>query len=132
MSTKHRLQRWIPLVALAALLLASLACGTPANSSTQSSQNNPEQNNSSIITAPSNTPAPPATPTPLPIGYSRKNPLPRANLVTSPNWEIQVIEVRRGEQAWLDVQAANMFNEPAPAGMEYLLVKNSCKKYLYR
>jgi hypothetical protein len=127
MSIKPRIQRWIPLVALAALLLASLACGTPANSSTQSSPDNQGQNDSPIVTEPSSTPAPPATPTPLPIGFSRNNPLPRTNLVTSPNWEVQVIEVRRGEQAWLDIQAANMFNEPAPAGMEYLLVKIHAK-----
>jgi hypothetical protein len=43
--------------------------------------------------------------------------------VQAPNWEIQVLEVLRGADAWSQIEAANMFNEPAPEGQAYLLVK---------
>jgi hypothetical protein len=68
------------------------------------------------------TPAP-TTSTPASIGMSRLNPFPRSAVVTTSGWEVQVLETQRGEPAWQAIQAANMFNEPAPAGMEYLLVK---------
>ncbi len=71
---------------------------------------------------PKPTPVPP-TATPQPIGLSRSNPYPRSEVVSAPNWDVQVLEVKRGEEAWKDIQAANMFNEAAPEGMEYLLVK---------
>lgn len=72
---------------------------------------------------PTETPEPAATKTPLPIGLSRNNPYPRSDIVSAPNWDVQVLEVKRGEEAWKDIQAANSFNEAAPEGMEYLLVK---------
>lgn len=72
---------------------------------------------------PTNTPKPTNTPTPMPIGLSRENPFPITELVSVPNWEVQVIETKRGDEAWQDIQIANMFNDPAPEGMEYLLVK---------
>jgi hypothetical protein len=71
---------------------------------------------------PTVTPAPP-TPTPQPIGLSRINPFPPAEVVEAPNWDIQVLEVVRGEAAWAAIQAANRFNDPPQEGMEYLLVK---------
>jgi hypothetical protein len=54
---------------------------------------------------------------------SRSKPFPRTEVVSAPNWDVQVVEVIRGEGAWQAIQAANQFNEPAPEGMEYLLVK---------
>ena len=54
---------------------------------------------------------------------SRSNPFPATELVSAPNWDIQVLEVKRGEEAWKEIQAANDFNVEAAKGMEYLLVK---------
>lgn len=88
--------------------------------------NTPGPTNTPIPTntpAPTDTPEPTATSTPAPIGLSRNNPYPRSEVVSAPNWDVQVLEVKRGEEAWKDIQAANMFNEAAPKGMEYLLVK---------
>jgi hypothetical protein len=77
---------------------------------------------------PVNTPGSGAAPTALPevglpAGLSRSNPTPRSGVASVPNWDIQVLEVKRGEEAWKDMQAASEFNEEAPEGMEYLIVK---------
>ncbi len=77
---------------------------------------------------PSSTPEPTAVPpTPAPtqatIGASRSNPFPRSEVVHAPHLDVQVLETKRGDAAWQDLQAANQFNKPAPEGMEYLLVK---------
>lgn len=61
--------------------------------------------------------------TPAPLGFSRSNPYPGTEVVSVPNWDVQVLEIKRGVDAWNDIQAANPYNEPAPKGMEYLLVK---------
>ena len=71
--------------------------------------------------APTSTPT--IAPTIAPIGFSRSNPFPGTELVSAPNWDIQVLEMKRGVDAWNDIQAANSYNEPAPEGMEYLMVK---------
>lgn len=72
---------------------------------------------------PIDTPNPVSTPVTLAQGLTRNNPYPASTLVSAPNWDIQVLEFKRGDAAWQDIQAANSFNEPAPEGMEYLLVK---------
>jgi len=59
----------------------------------------------------------------MPIGLSRNNPFPASDMASLTNWDVQVLEIKRGEDAWKDIQAANMFNEAPPAGMEYLLIK---------
>jgi hypothetical protein len=43
--------------------------------------------------------------------------------VNAPNWDIQVLETVRGEAAWQLIQVANRYNDPAPEGTEYLLVR---------
>jgi hypothetical protein len=72
-------------------------------------------------------PPPPDTPstdTPEPVlGMSRSSPYSRAEVAVAPGWEIQVLETVRGDAAWQAILAANQFNDPAPEGMEYLLVK---------
>ena len=62
-------------------------------------------------------------PTLAPLGYSRANPYSGTEIVSVPNWDVQVLEIKRGIDAWNDINAANPYNEPAPEGMEYLLVK---------
>lgn len=118
----------VPFFALAVLLLVSLACGTSTTASPQPTQESSQgQVEPTKVPEATKTPAPPPTPTPAPIGLSRSNPFPRTDLVSAPNWDVQVVEVKRGESAWQDIQAANMFNEVAPEGMEYLLVKIHAK-----
>lgn len=65
----------------------------------------------------------PPTPTQAPVGLSRSNPFPSMENAITPNWEVKVLEMKRGEAAWSDIQAANSYNDPAPDGMEYLLIK---------
>lgn len=72
---------------------------------------------------PTATAEPTSTPLPPPEGTSRGNPYPMDALVEAPNWDIQVLEVVRGEEAWAAIQAANQFNEPPPDGMQYVLVR---------
>jgi hypothetical protein len=123
MKNRHFFRIAINAIALFALILASLACGSSAPSTAQPSQVVPEQTEPSQSPKATQTPEPTKPPTPTPIGLSRSNPFPRTELVSAPNWEIQVVEFKRGDDAWKDIQAANMFNQAAPEGMEYLLVK---------
>lgn len=133
------------------LVIASLACG---NSPEATNQNQPDDAAANVAApneaepianetgsedatdqpaeptatpAPTNTPEPTPTPTPLPIGLSRSNPYPRSELVAAPNWDIQVLDVIRGEEAWTMIQSANQFNDPAPEGMEYVLISIHAK-----
>jgi hypothetical protein len=57
------------------------------------------------------------------VGTSRSNPLTTADLIEAPNWDVEVLEVVRGEEAWSMLQAANQFNEPPADGMQYILVR---------
>jgi hypothetical protein len=60
---------------------------------------------------------------PTELGIDQASPVPLGETVTTEDWQITVREVVRGEQAWQMVQAADEFNEPPEAGMEYVLVK---------
>ncbi len=68
---------------------------------------------------------------PVTTGYSYSNPAPLnttqvievEELLQKYKVEMSVKEIIRGEGAWKLVQEANMFNEPAPEGYEYLLAK---------
>lgn len=66
----------------------------------------------------------------------RSNPLPFGDTITvkeniyddsfnayDSSFEITLLEVIRGEEAWKVIEAGNMFNEPAEEGQEYVLVK---------
>lgn len=66
----------------------------------------------------------PASSTPS-VGYglSRNNPVPIGqSLVTSTGISIRVTVFNDGPQAWNIIQPANMFNNPPPSGMKYILV----------
>jgi serine/threonine protein kinase len=56
-------------------------------------------------------------------GQSRSDPVPYKEVMALPGWEVQVLETVRGDAAWTRLYDANAFNDPAPEGMEYLLVK---------
>lgn len=72
------------------------------------------------VPEPTDPPQPTAVPT---VGTSRSNPLTTADLIEAPNWDVEVLEVVRGEEAWSMLQAANQFNEPPADGMQYILVR---------
>lgn len=80
-------------------------------------------------TAATETPEPTATtessPTaePAAAGMSRSNPAPASDPIDAGNLRVQVLEWHRGDAAAQMVAAANQFNEPAPEGMEYVLVR---------
>ena len=79
-----------------------------------------------VTSLPMNTPTPAPTATPAP-GQSRSNPLPPNAIVTAGDWQVQLVESKRGEEAAHLIRAANQFNEPEPEGKEYLLVKARVK-----
>ncbi len=56
-------------------------------------------------------------------GLGRDNPYPVGELIQAPNWDLQILEVLRGEEAWQMVYEANEYNEPPAEGMEYVLLK---------
>jgi hypothetical protein len=58
-----------------------------------------------------------------PPGSSRSWPLPLDQILTGQNWEATVLEMVRGEDAWQQLYATNQFNDPAPEGQEYLLLR---------
>lgn len=92
---------------------------------------------------PTATPAPTATPTPVPptpvpptltpmTGYSRTNPSTigpglyiKFTRLISDEYEARValLDIVRGQPAWDAIKKANMFNSPAPEGMEYILAR---------
>lgn len=123
----------LPFLVITLLIAVSLACGgTTASTQVGQATNPPEsvatagQAEPTKIPEPTNTPKPtpvPPTATPPPVGLSRSNPYPRSEPISAPNWDLKVLEVVRGDEAWKAIRAANQFNDPAPEGMEYLLVK---------
>ena len=82
-----------------------------------------EENDTAVSDSPTRAALP--TPTPLPPGRSRANPLSRDQLVTMPNWDLQLLdaELVRGEESWQMLREANFLNEPPDEGWEYLLIQ---------
>jgi hypothetical protein len=128
----------IPFLILSVVIVVSLACGGTSTvnptspATTQAGESSPSENQPQPTSPPqpTNTPKPtpiPPTPTPVPVGMGRSNPFPKTDLVNAPNWDIQVVDIVRGDAAWQAIQSANQFNDPAPDGMEYLLVKIHAK-----
>jgi hypothetical protein len=65
-------------------------------------------------------PAPPAEPGAP--GTSRDNPFPFGEVAQTDEWEIQILEVVRGDEAYDILLETNMFNDPPPPGYEFVLV----------
>lgn len=78
---------------------------------------------------PTETPAPEPTPTAANPGSGRSNPLPVGETGQTDEWEVQILEVLRGDAAWAKLLEVNQFNSPAPEGQEYILL-NVRVKYL--
>ena len=58
---------------------------------------------------------------------NRARPYPPNSLVSAPNWDVQVLEVLRGDVAWQALTTASKYNDPPPEGMEHVLVKLSAR-----
>ena len=67
-------------------------------------------------------PDPSPTSEPALPGGARDNPFPFGELAETGDWDLQVLEVVRGEDASDMLLEANPFNEPPPDGYEYVLV----------
>ncbi len=77
------------------------------------------------------TPKPPedTIPTAVTIG-TRTNPVPLGQSLdliyqNTANFQLKILEVHRGQEAWNMISQANMFNDAPPDGMEYILAKVS-------
>lgn len=57
------------------------------------------------------------------MGLERQNPAAFGETVITEDWQVQVLEVIRGDEAMTLLQDANQFNSPPDEGMEYVLIK---------
>lgn len=60
---------------------------------------------------------------PTDLGTDRASPAPFGETVTTEDWQVTVLEVVRGDEAWQMVQEANQFNDPPDEGMEYVAAR---------
>ncbi len=60
---------------------------------------------------------------PVSYGLTREQPAPLEQGVVTTDWLITALEMVRGEAAWSMAHAVNQFNDPPPAGMEYVAVR---------
>jgi hypothetical protein len=62
------------------------------------------------------------------VGQTRANPVPLGEVGSAAQWNIQVLEMQRGDDAWDALFTASEWNDPAPEGFEYVLVKVSAMR----
>ena len=62
-------------------------------------------------------------PEPTDVGLTRTNPAPIGAPVVNAEWEITVLEARRGDDLLADLQAASPFVEPPDEGHEYVAAR---------
>jgi hypothetical protein len=122
------------------LLLVSVSCGSKPTQSAQIPSTG-EQNQVVATTVDSQESLPEATdlpeptptlvptlvptlaPTAVPVGFSRAEPHKITDIVTNSTWNVQVLEMQRGEEAWIVLQSTSSNNQPAPEGFEFLSIK---------
>jgi hypothetical protein len=61
-------------------------------------------------------------------GQTRANPVPLGQVVSANQWDFQVLEVLRGDEAWDALLTASEWNDPPPDGFEYVLVKIAAER----
>ncbi len=61
-------------------------------------------------------------------GQSRANPVLLGQVGSAPQWDIQVLEVLRGDEAWDALYEANQWNSEPAEGFEYVLVKIAAER----
>jgi hypothetical protein len=57
------------------------------------------------------------------VGSKKATPAPLGDSITSANWEVKVLEVKRGDEAAAMVKEASEYNDPPADGMEYVAVR---------
>jgi len=57
------------------------------------------------------------------LGTVQEQPVPFGQTATGEDWQLIVLDVRTGEDAWQQVLEENQFNDPPEDGMEYITVK---------
>ncbi|MBN1641204.1 MAG: zinc-ribbon domain-containing protein [Anaerolineae bacterium] len=111
----------------AATSVAAPATTTPGAGSTSAATPTPPAGSAprasaTSTAAPSPTPSPEAAPAGE-LGLSRAAPLPRTARVEFLTWELQVLDVLRGEAAWQRIVQDSPDAAPAPDGQEYLVLR---------
>lgn len=62
------------------------------------------------------------------VGASRANPVPLGETASAAQWDIQIMEVLRGDEAWDAALAASEWNDPPAEGFEYVLVRIAAER----
>ncbi len=57
------------------------------------------------------------------VGAEQSQPAGIGQITTSANWEVQLLQVVRGAEAWQRLLAANRFNNPPEEGFEFVLAQ---------
>lgn len=109
------------------VLLLAAACGLPAQQPPASEPTTAEPTTIPTANSPTATatevPPTPAAPA-EPLGGNPQNPLPLAETLVTSDWEIQVLEVVRGDEAMAMLKQVSAFNKAhEDSAMEYVLVK---------
>lgn len=60
---------------------------------------------------------------PDPKGQTPASPLPMGETAVTEDWQVRVLEVIRGDDAFAEVKDTSPMNEPLEEGMEYILVR---------
>jgi hypothetical protein len=63
--------------------------------------------------------------TPTHVGEALAEPARINETTTAENWQLTLLKVVRGDKAWQMLYETNSYNDPAPPGMEYILVQMS-------
>jgi hypothetical protein len=123
----YRNGRFVPLILLTLLLLGAItACqnGTPPADiiGTLVAPGPTPDSAATAWAAATRAAQPTATPATLP-GASRANPLAAGSLISIDNWDVQIVDVKRGDEAWQLIRQSNRLNDPPDPDREYLLVQ---------
>jgi hypothetical protein len=110
--------------AIVLLMISLLACGvvsTPPAAIAPAETTSSQPDSAPAATATQETSA-------EPVGSSPQNPAPRTETIETADWEFNVVEVHRGEEAMAILKEASPFNKahPDPA-MGYVLLKVHAK-----
>ena len=106
------------IILLALFVLVTMpGCGQPGSTTTPNT-------NSVPVTPPIQTYSSPTSPTDnLPSGFFLDNPIPFGQSATnSEGFEITVLSITSGEQAWQIIENANSVNLPPAADAQYILI----------
>ena len=60
---------------------------------------------------------------PTSLGLTKDDPAPRTTGIITQDWNISVIDVVRGDEAWTMIREVNQYNNPPDEGMDYIAVK---------